>query len=123
MRVATSVSGHSVIVKRISLPAQSDEDLAESIRWEAEQHIPFDIADVSLAYQVLAESASVANLDLLLVAVKKERITDQTSVITMAGKNPVVVDVDAFALQNAYEINYDPATPAPWLCLISARAS
>jgi type IV pilus assembly protein PilM len=112
MRVATSVSGHSVIVKRISLPAQSDEDLSESIRWEAEQHIPFDITDVSLAYQVLAESASVANLDLLLVAVKKERITDQTSVITMAGKNPVVVDVDAFALQNAYEINYDPATPA-----------
>src|SRR4030095_12004130 len=79
MRVATSVSGHSVIVKRISLPAQSDEDLAESIRWEAEQHIPFDIADVNLAYQVVAESASGANLDLLLVAVKKERITDQTS--------------------------------------------
>ena len=57
------------------------------------------------------ESTSAANLDLLLVAVKKERITDQTSVITMAGKNPVVVDVDAFALQNAYEINYDPVTP------------
>jgi type IV pilus assembly protein PilM len=110
VRVATSVSGHSVIVKRISLPAQSDEDLTESIRWEAEQHIPFDIADVSLAYQVLVESTRATNLDLLLVAVKKERITDQTSVITMAGKNPAVVDVDAFALQNAYEINYDPAT-------------
>jgi type IV pilus assembly protein PilM len=110
VRVATSVSGHSVIVKRISLPAQSDEDLAESIRWEAEQHIPFDIADVSLAYQVVVESTRATNLDLLLVAVKKERITDQTSVITMAGKNPAVVDVDAFALQNAYEINYDPAT-------------
>jgi type IV pilus assembly protein PilM len=108
IRVATSVSGHSVIVKRISLPAHGDEDLAESILWEAEQHIPFDIADVCLDYQVLVESA---NADLLLVAVKKDRITDQTSVITMAGKNPIVVDVDAFALQNAYEINYHPATP------------
>jgi type IV pilus assembly protein PilM len=108
IRVATSVSGHSVIVKKISLPAHGDEDLAESILWEAEQHIPFDIADVCLDYQVLVESA---HADLLLVAVKKDRITDQTSVITMAGKNPIVVDVDAFALQNAYEINYHPATP------------
>src|SRR5262249_16176495 len=55
-RVATSVSGHSVIVKRISLPAQSDEGLVESVHWEAGQHIPFDIADVSLDYQVLGES-------------------------------------------------------------------
>ena len=109
-RVATSISGHSVIVKKIALPVQSDEDLAESIRWEAEQYIPFDIADVNLDYQVLGENATTGNLDVLLVAVKKEKITDHTSVITMAGKNPVVVDVDAFALQNAYEVNYEPAT-------------
>jgi type IV pilus assembly protein PilM len=121
-RVATSVSGHSVIVKRISLPPQSDEDLAESIRWEAEQHIPFDIADVSLDYQVLGESTGATNLDLLLVAVKKEKIIEQTSVITMAGKNPLIVDVDAFALQNAYEINYDPPTPT-LLALLHIGAS
>src|SRR5262245_20261982 len=121
-RVATSVSGHSVIVKRISLPAQNDQDLAESIRWEAERHIPFDIADVSLDYQILVESTSGANLDLLLVAVKKEKITDQTSVIALAGKSPVVVDVDAFALQNAYEINYDPA-PSALMALLDIGAS
>ena len=109
-RVATSISGHSVIVKKISLPVQKEEDLAESIRWEAEQYIPFDITDVNLDYQVLGENSASGNLDVLLVAVKKEKITDHTSVISMAGKNPVVVDVDAFALQNAYEVNYEPVT-------------
>jgi type IV pilus assembly protein PilM len=108
-KVATSISGHSVIVKKISLPVQSDEDLAESIRWEAEQYIPFDIADVNLDYQVLGENTATGNLDVLLVAVKKEKITDHTSVISMAGKTPVVVDVDAFALLNAYEANYEGA--------------
>jgi type IV pilus assembly protein PilM len=109
-RVATSVSGHSVIVKKIALPIQSDEDLSESIRWEAEQYIPFDITDVNLDYQVLGENSTTGNLDVLLVAVKKEKIADHTSVVSMAGKNPVVVDVDAFALQNAYLVNYQPAT-------------
>ncbi len=106
--INTSISGHSVIVKKISLPVQSEEDLAESIRWEAEQYIPFDIADVNLDYLVLSENTGTGNLDLLLVAVKKDKITDYTSVIKMAGKTPVIVDVVAFALQNAYEINYEP---------------
>jgi type IV pilus assembly protein PilM len=107
-RINTSISGHSVIVKKISLPVQSDEDLSESIRWEAEQYIPFDIADVNLNYQVLGENTGTGNLDILLVAVKKDKITDYTSVIKMAGKTPVLMDVDAFALQNAYEVNYEP---------------
>jgi type IV pilus assembly protein PilM len=111
-RVATSISGHSVIVKKISLPIQSEEDLAESIRWEAEQYIPFDVADVNLDYQILGESSVSGNLDVLLVAVKKEKITDHTGVITMAGKTPIIVDLDAFALQNAYEYNYEPKTRA-----------
>jgi type IV pilus assembly protein PilM len=97
-----------VIVKKISLPVQSEEDLAESIRWEAEQYIPFDIADVHLDYQVLGENANTAQLEVLLVAVKKEKITEHTSVISMAGRSPAIVEVDAFALQNAYEVNYDP---------------
>jgi type IV pilus assembly protein PilM len=109
-RINISMAGHSVIVKKISLPIQSDEDLAESIRWEAEQHIPFDIADVNLDYQVLGENTGTGNLDILLVAVKKDKITDYISVVKMAGKTPVLVDVDAFALQNAYEINYEPAS-------------
>ena len=65
---------------------------------------------MNLDYEVLGESAATGNLDVLLVAVKKEKITDHTSVISMAGKNPVIVDVDAFALQNAYEVNYKPST-------------
>src|ERR1051326_9088580 len=85
---ATSLSGHSVIIKKITLPAMSPEELAESIQWEAEQYIPFDINDVNL------------------VAVKKEKINDYTSVISQTGKVPVLVDVDAFALQNCYEMNY-----------------
>jgi type IV pilus assembly protein PilM len=109
-RVMTSISGHSVIVKKIGLPVQSDADLAESIRWEAEQYIPFDIADVNLDYQVLGENTGTGNLDILLVAVKKDKITDFSSVVKMAGKTPVLVDVDAFALQNAYELNYEPTT-------------
>lgn len=121
-RVATSISGHSVIVKKITLPVQSDEDLAESIRWEAEQYIPFDIADVNLDYQVLGESATSGSLDVLLVAVKKEKITDHTSVITMAGKTPVIVDVDAFALQNAYEMNYE-STVRTTVALLDIGAS
>jgi type IV pilus assembly protein PilM len=107
-RISTSISGHSAIVRKISLPVQSEEDLSESIRWEAEQYIPFDIADVNLDYQVLGENAQTGNLDILLVAVKKDKITDYTSVIKMAGKTPVLLDVDAFALQNAFEINYEP---------------
>ncbi len=121
-RINTSISGHSVIVKKISLPVQSEEELAESIRWEAEQYIPFDIADVNLDYQVLGENTSTGNLDILLVAVKKDKITDYTSVIKMAGKVPVLIDVDAFALQNAYEINYEP-TGSDTVALLDVGAS
>lgn len=102
---ATSVSGHSVIIKKITLPAMSPEELAESIQWEAEQYIPFDINDVNLDYVPLNQGAD--NVDIILVAVKKEKISDYTSVITQAGKAPALVDVDGFALQNAYELNYE----------------
>ncbi len=103
---ATSLSGHSVIIKKISLPAMSPEELAESIQWEAEQYIPFDINDVNLDYVPLTTGAG-DNVEVILVAVKKEKINDYTSVISQTGKVAVLVDVDAFALQNAYEMNYD----------------
>ncbi|HSP35464.1 MAG TPA: type IV pilus assembly protein PilM [Thermoanaerobaculia bacterium] len=103
---ATSLSGHSVIIKKISLPAMSPEELAESIQWEAEQYIPFDINDVNLDYVPL-NTGTGDNVDVILVAVKKEKINDYTSVISQTGKIPVMVDVDAFALQNCYEMNYD----------------
>jgi len=101
-----SLSGHSVIIKKIQLPSMTDAELAESIQWEAEQYIPFDINDVNLDYVVL-ESDARDTMDVLLVAVKKDRIADYTSAIVQAGKDPVLVDVDVFALQNAFEANYD----------------
>ena len=104
--VATAISGSSVIVKKIQLPAMSEQELAESIHWEAEQYIPFDIQEVNLDYQVLDPRGAGGNMDILLVAAKKEKINDYQSVINQAGCNPVVMDVDAFALQNAYTMNY-----------------
>ncbi|MFN7960805.1 MAG: type IV pilus assembly protein PilM [Thermoanaerobaculia bacterium] len=105
---ATSLSGHSVIIKKIQLPAMAPEELAESIQWEAEQYIPFDINDVRLDYVVLSEGEPGRdNMEVLLVAVKRDKVNDYVSVISQAGKSPVLVDVDAFAVQNAYEVNYD----------------
>ncbi|HWW82765.1 MAG TPA: type IV pilus assembly protein PilM, partial [Vicinamibacterales bacterium] len=107
--VVASLSGNAVIVKKINLPVMTDSELAESISWEAEQYIPFDIQDVNLDFQVLDSGTGADSrgaMDVLLVAAKKEKIADYTGVITQAGRVPVVVDVDAFALQNAYEVNY-----------------
>jgi len=106
--VATSISGHSVIVKKINLPAQSPEELAESIMWEAEQYIPFDISDVNLDYEILKTIPGTGTIEVLLVAVKKEKIADHVSVINLAGKIPAIVDVDAFDLLNTYIHNYQP---------------
>ncbi len=102
--VATSVSGHSVIVKRIPLPYMTEEELWDRIRAEASQHIPFDIADVSLSHQVLESNET--QMDVLLVAVKMEKILNHTSVLQQAGKEAAVVDIDAFALQNCFLANY-----------------
>ena len=107
--VAASLSGNSVIVKKITLPVMSEQELAESIYWEAEQYIPFDIQDVNLDYEVIDPGTgpeSQGSMEVLLVAAKKDKIADYTGVIAQAGRTPVVVDVDAFALQNAYEANY-----------------
>src|SRR5215213_10113389 len=105
---ATSLSGHSVIIKKITLPAMSPEELAESIQWEAEQYIPFDINDVRLDYVVLTEGEPGRdNMEVLLVAVKRDKVNDYVSVISQTGKTAVLVDVDAFAVQNCYEANYD----------------
>jgi type IV pilus assembly protein PilM len=106
--VAASLSGNAVIVKKITLPQMTESELAESIYWEAEQYIPFDIQDVNLDYQILDKGGEPGKgtMDVLLVAAKKEKIADYTGVIAQAGRSAVVVDVDAFALQNAYEVNY-----------------
>jgi type IV pilus assembly protein PilM len=109
LNVAIALSGHSVIVKRISLPVMSEAELAESIHWEAEQYVPFDIGDVNLDYQILEGSSlsGEGNMDVLLAAAKKDKINDYTSVISQAGLTPVTVDIASFALQNVFEANYE----------------
>jgi type IV pilus assembly protein PilM len=120
--VATSVSGNAVIVKKISLPQMTQEELAESIHWEAEQYIPFDIQDVALDYELVEGSGSGGNMDVMLIAVKKDKISDYTSAISQAGKTATVVDVDVFALQNCYEVNYG-IDPGRVVALLNVGAS
>jgi type IV pilus assembly protein PilM len=108
-QVAAAMSGGSVIVKKVNLPTMTPKELAQSIHWEAEQHVPFDIQDVSLDYEVLDPGTgpeSRGMMEVLLVAAKKDKIAEYTSVISQAGHEALVIDVDAFALQNAYEANY-----------------
>jgi type IV pilus assembly protein PilM len=105
-QVVTGVSGHSVIIKNIVLPPMSREELEESIDWHAEEHIPYDLADVSLDYQVTSETADSTSV--LIAACKRERIDNIKQAIQLSGKQPVVIDVDTFALQNCYEVNYQP---------------
>ena len=108
--VATAVSGQSVIVKRIRVPQMTEQELNEAIQGEAEQHIPFEISDVNIDFQVLPaaredDERTDNQMDVLLVAAKKAKIRDYTSLLTAAGLNPVVVDIDAFALENEYEVS------------------
>jgi type IV pilus assembly protein PilM len=122
--VVASLSGNSVIVKKIALPVMTEAELAESIHWEAEQYIPFDIQDVNLDYQVLdpgGPESGKQTMDVLLVAAKKEKIADYTGVIAQAGRTPVIVDVDAFAVQNCFEANY--GLEAGVTALLNAGAS
>jgi type IV pilus assembly protein PilM len=102
-----SVSGSSVIIKRIQVSDMTDEELAESIKWEAEQYIPFSIDDVNLDFQKIGPGALEGQADVLLVAVKKDKINDYMNLVKEAGLEPVVMDVDAFALGNMYELNYE----------------
>ncbi|WP_373044962.1 type IV pilus assembly protein PilM [Vulgatibacter sp.] len=122
--VALGVAGHSVIIKKIQLPVMSQEQLDEAIAFEAEQYIPFDIKDVNIDTQILTPPGDEADgvMDVLLVAVKKDMINDYTSVIAEAGLTPTIVDVDAFAVQNAYETAYG-IPPGETVVLINAGAS
>jgi type IV pilus assembly protein PilM len=120
---AIGVRGHSVIIKKISLPRMTQDELDESIQWEAEQYIPFDVKDVNIDTQILTPDGDAAGqMDVLLVAAKKDMINDYTSVCAEAGLQAAVVDVDAFAVQNAYEASYELA-PGETVVLINVGAS
>jgi type IV pilus assembly protein PilM len=119
-RIAAGVSGHSVIVKNIVVPQMSADELEESIEWHAEEHIPFDIADVSLDYQVTGSSPDA--LQVLMAACKRDKIANVKQAIQLAGKQPAIIDVDAFALQNCYEANYQPQ-PGQVVALLNIGAA
>jgi len=106
--VAISIGGYSVIVKKINVQTMSEDQLQESIHFEAEQYIPFDISDVNLDFQILGENEQNPNqMSVLLVAAKKDMVNDYVNLAQLAGLNPCIIDVDAFALQNIFEVNYD----------------
>lgn len=111
--VATAVCGHSVIIKKISLPLMSREELEQSIQWEAEQYIPFNIQDVNLDYQILSPQGEKqadqgeGQMDVLLVAAKRDLVEDYASLLREAELRPVVMDVASFAVENMFEANYE----------------
>lgn len=119
-RVAAGVNGHSVIVKNIVLPQMSEGELQESFAWHAEEHIPFDISDVNLDYHVMNRSSDAIHV--LMAACKRDKVANLKQAIQLAGKQPSVIDVDAFALQNCYELNYDPK-PGQVVALLNIGAS
>lgn len=105
--VVTAVSGRAVIVKKVVMDKMNPDDAKEAIFWEAEQHVPFDIDDVCLDFQVLNEDVGANQMEILLVAAKKEMVNAHAGIVRDAGLNPVVIDVDSFAIQNAVEATSD----------------
>ena len=106
--VVISVSGNSVIIKKISLPSMETEELAESIIWEAKHNIPYPYEETNVDYAILrsSEDTEDKSLDILLVAAKKDKIENYSSVVSQANKNIEAIEVDVFALQNSFEVNY-----------------
>ena len=106
--VAISIGGYSVIIKKIAVQTMDEQQLQDTIHFEAEQYIPFDISDVNLDFQILGENETNPNqMNVFLVAAKKEMVNDYVSLANLAGLSPCIVDVEAFALQNTFEVNYD----------------
>jgi type IV pilus assembly protein PilM len=100
---AISVSGQAVIIRKITVPMMTEAELNEQIQWEAEQHIPFDIKDVQVDYQVLRRRPEASQMDLLLVAAKRDQIEDYAQLARNAKLKPVVCDIDSFTVQNLFE--------------------
>ncbi|HSM04423.1 MAG TPA: type IV pilus assembly protein PilM [Longimicrobiales bacterium] len=107
--VVTGVGGHDVIIKKIEMDRMSESDARDVIRWEAEQHVPFDIKSVELDFQILNPDAEGVRMEVLLVAAKRELVDNKVGLLHEAGVSPNVIDVDAFALHNAFEFNYPDA--------------
>src|SRR3954464_4826604 len=119
--VALAISGNALIIKKIFVPAMTADELEEQVPWEAEHHIPFNRNDVEIDYQALGGKNAQGQMELLLVAAKKEVVADYAAVAREAGLTPVVVDVAAFAVQNGFEAAY--GEPTEVVALINVGAS
>ena len=104
--VVTAIGGHDVIIKKIEMDRMKESDAREVIRWEAEQHVPFDIKSVELDFQILDPDGPGSQMQVLLVAAKRELVDNKVGLLQDAGVNPVIIDIDAFALHNAFQHNY-----------------
>jgi type IV pilus assembly protein PilM len=123
--VALSISGNSVIIKKISLPAMEDQELAESIIWEAKHNIPYPYEETHVDYAILKPPPGTEDrgMEILLVAVKKDKVSAYSNVINQARKNLVAIEVDAFALYNAFEINYPEEFAEQTIALVEMGAN
>ena len=108
-RIVTAVGGRDVMVKKIQTERVKEKQARELMRWEAEQHVPFDMESVELDFQILDPHDEGLEMNVLLVAAKRELVETKIRLLTDAGLNPSMVDVDAFALHNAFELNYPDA--------------
>jgi len=120
--VAVSVSGQAAIIRKISVPLMTDAELNEQIQWEAEQHIPFDIKDVQVDHQVLTRNPDEGQMEVLLVAAKRDQIEDYAQIVRSAKLRPVVCDIDAFSIQNMFELTRG-LDPAQTFALVNVGAS
>jgi type IV pilus assembly protein PilM len=123
--VAISISGNSVIIKKISLPVMEKQELAESIIWEAKHNIPYPYEETNVDYAILKPSRSTdeKNLDILLVAAKKDKIANYSNVVNQARKNLQSIEVDVFALQNVLEVSYPETFSEKTIALINIGAN
>ena len=124
-QVAVSISGHAVIIKKISLPPMPDDELEGQVKLAAEQYIPFDINEVNIDFHVLPAGegeASDGEMSVILVAAKKDKINELTELVKGAGLVPMVMDVDAFAIENMHAINY-PMSKDETTALVNVGAS
>src|SRR6185436_10004527 len=108
-KVVTAVGGRDVIVKKIQMDRMKEGDAREVIRWEAEQHVPFDMANVELDFQILDPDAEGLQMNVLLVAAKRELVDSRASLLGEAGLEAAIIDVDAVAIHNAFELNHPDA--------------
>jgi type IV pilus assembly protein PilM len=116
--VVTAVGGRDVIIKKIQIARAKESDARDLIRWEAEQHVPFDMESVELDFQILDPDGSDPEMSVLLVAAKRDLVENKIRLLIDSEVQPAIVDVDAFALHNAFELNYPEAMHGV-VCLVN----